>query len=92
MAAPEFLFAIELSGPLLPIAMIRDLACQVLVSAGCSSAEAAPLADALHAAVDRSAGAGHRSCKVQFHAHQGELNIDVTSDQGSIWHDTRRLA
>jgi hypothetical protein len=91
VAAPEFLFAIELSGPVPPRDMIRDLASQILAHAGLPNDEAPTLVDALHAAVDRSGSAGGVSCRVRFHAHDGTLEIDVTSGDTKIWSDSRRF-
>jgi hypothetical protein len=92
VAVPEFLFAIEISGTLPLSEMIRDLASQVLTHAGVPTADTSSLVDAVHAAVDRSRSDGRVPCTVRFHAHAGQMDIDVTSDQGSLWRDARPIA
>ena len=93
MAAHEFLFEIELSGPVPSRDLLSDLACQVFEQAGCSSADLPAIVDALQSAVAGCAAAGEVSCGLRFRAHAGELEIDVTSSGGGrIWHASRRTA
>ena len=93
MAAHEFLFKIELSGPVPSRDLLSDLACQVFAQAGCSDAELPAIVDSLHSAVTGCASAGEVCCGLRFLAHAGELDIDLTSGGGGrIWHASRRRA
>lgn len=92
MAAPEFVFAIEISGPLPSSRMLRDLASHVLGHAGCPTADVPAIVEALHAAVAGSASGGTVSCGVRFRAHAGEVVIDVESKGARIWGACHRMA
>ena len=93
MAAQEFLFEIELCGPVPSRDLLSDLACQVFAQAGCSNADLPAIVDALHSAVTGCVSAGEACCGLRFLAHAGELDIDVTSSGGGrIWHASRRRA
>jgi len=93
VAARDFLFEIEFSGPVPSGEMLSDLACQVLEHVGCSSADLPAMVDELQAAMAGCASVGDVSCGLRFRAHAGELEIDVTSSGGGrIWHASRRMA
>lgn len=93
MAARDFVFDIELSGPVPAGELLSDLACRVLDHAGCSGADRPAMVDELQAAVAGCSSAGDVSCGLRFRFHAGELEIDVTSSGGGrIWHASRRKA
>jgi hypothetical protein len=93
VAVHEFLFEIELSGPVPSRDLLSDLAGHVFEQAGCSSADLPAIVDALQSAVSACAAAGEVFCGLRFRAHAGELEIDVTSSGGGrIWHASRRTA
>jgi len=93
VAACDFLFDIDLSGPVPSREMLSDLACRVFDHAGCSGADLPAVVDELQAAMAGCVSAGNVSCGLRFLFHAGELEIDVTSSGGGrIWHASRRMA
>jgi hypothetical protein len=93
VAAPDFLFEINLSGPVASTEMLSDLAGQVFEHVGCPRADLSAMMDEVHAAMAACASAGDASCGVRFRAQAGELAIEVTSSGGGrIWHASRRMA
>jgi hypothetical protein len=92
VAVHEFLFAIELSGPLPSRDMLTDLASRVFGHVGCAGVDLAALVDELQSAISGSAPGGDVSCDVRFRAHAGMLHIDVTSGSGYTWHASRSIA
>jgi hypothetical protein len=85
VAAYEFYFAIELSGPAAPIDMLRELASRVLGQAGCSSDEVPAVVKAVEQAVARIAAAGEPRCGVRFRADSDQIEIVVSSAGRLLW-------
>ena len=85
MAAYEFYFAIELSGPAASTDMLRELAARVLGQAGCSGDDVQGVVDAVEQAVARMAAAGEQPCGVRFHADSDQIEIVVSSAGRLLW-------
>ena len=85
MAAYEFYFAIELSGPAASTDMLRELASRVLGQAGCSVDDVPAVVEAVEHAVARIAAAGESRCGVRFHADSDQIEIVVSSDDRLLW-------
>jgi hypothetical protein len=85
VAAYEFYFAIELSGPAASTDMLRELASRVLGQAGCSSDEVPVVVKAVEQAVARIAAAGEPRCGVRFHADSDQIEIVVSSAGRLLW-------
>jgi len=85
VAAYEFYFAIELSGPAASTDMLRELASRILGQAGCSSDEVPAVVKAVEQAVARIAAAGEPRCGVRFHADSDQIEIVVSSAGRLVW-------
>ena len=85
MAAYEFYFAIELSGPAASTDMLRDLASRVLGQAGCSGDDVPAAVEAVEQALARIAAAGEPRCGVRFHADSDRIEIVVSSAGRLLW-------
>ena len=92
MADHEFSFAIELSGRPANIDMLRELASRVLGQVGCGDHTVPAVVDALQTAVARSAAAGASTCRLRFVAHDGRLDIALSSGDGPLWRTSHNLA
>ena len=85
VAAYEFYFAIELSGPAASTDMLRELASRVLGQAGCSGEDLPAAVEAVERAVARVAAAGEPRCAVRFHADSDRIEIAVSSAGRLLW-------
>jgi hypothetical protein len=85
VAAYEFYFAIELSGPAARTGMLSELASRVLGQAGCSGDDVPAVVDAVEKAVARSEAAGEPRCHVQFLADTDQIEIVVSSAGRLLW-------
>ena len=85
MADHEFFFAIELSGRPASIDMLRELASRVLGQVGRGGKAVPALVDALETAVVRTAAMSASTCLLQFFAHDGRLDVAVSSGDGPPW-------
>ena len=85
MAAYEFYFAIELSGPVTTPGMLNELASRVLGQAGCSGDDVPAVVEAVEEAVARSAAAGEPRCHVQFLADTDQIEIVVSCAGRLLW-------
>ena len=85
MAAYEFYFLIELSGPAAPTGMLSELASRVLGQAGCSGDDVSEVVEAVQQAVGTIAAAGEPRCGVRFHADSDQIEIEVSSAGRSQW-------
>lgn len=92
MADHEFFFSIELTGRPDSNDMLRELASHVLAQCGCGAEMVPAVASALQTAVARTIAAGESSCRLRFVAHDGRLDIAVSSDDGPPWQTTHPLA
>jgi hypothetical protein len=88
--AHQFYFSLELSSQGVEPSLVEELAAQVLEHVGCSRADIPELAGALEQAVARNAY-GERRCDVQFRAHNGKLEILVSSNGGRIFQTSRAI-
>jgi anti-sigma regulatory factor (Ser/Thr protein kinase) len=88
--AHQFYFSLELSSQGVEASLVEDLAAQVLEHVGCSREDIPELAGALEQAVARNAF-GERRCDVQFRAHNGRLEILVSSNGGRIFQTSRTI-
>jgi hypothetical protein len=85
VAAYEFYFLIELSGPAAPTGMLSELASRVLGQAGCSRDNVPAVVEAVEKAVARSKAAGESRCDVRFHADTDQIEIVVSSAGRLLW-------
>jgi hypothetical protein len=85
VAAYEFYFAIELSGPAASTDMLRELASRVLGQAGCNGDDVPSVVEAVEKAVARSKAAGESRCDVRFHADTDQIEIVVSSAGRLLW-------
>jgi hypothetical protein len=85
VAAFEFYFAIELSGPAAHTGMLSELAARVLGQAGCSGNDVPAVVEAVEKAVARSEAAGEPRCHVQFLADTDQIEIVVSSAGRLLW-------
>jgi hypothetical protein len=88
--AHQFYFSLELSSQGVAASLVEELAAHVLEHVGCSRDEIPELAGALEQAVARNAF-GERRCDVQFRAHNGKLEILVSSNGGRILQTSRPI-
>ncbi|HEY7173051.1 MAG TPA: hypothetical protein VH417_19505 [Vicinamibacterales bacterium] len=88
--AHQFYFSLELSSQGVEPSLVEELAAQVLEHVGCSRDDIPELAGALEQAVARNAY-GERRCDVQFRAHNGKLEILVSSNGGRIFQTSRTI-
>jgi hypothetical protein len=79
-----FYFALEFSSHDVSVALLDELAAQVLRHAGCSRHDLPELDGALAEAAASSA-AGIRKCDVQFSIQDGALEIVVSSKDGPLF-------
>ena len=91
MAAYEFYFAIELSGPAASPDLLRELASRVLGQAGCSGDDVPAVVEAVEQAVAGIAAAGEPRCGVRFHADSDRIEIVVTSAGRLLWRAVRLI-
>jgi hypothetical protein len=85
VAAYEFYFAIELSGPAASPDMLRELASRVLGQAGCSGDDVSAVIEAVQQAVAGTTAAGEPRCGVRFHADSDQVEIVVSSAGRLLW-------
>ena len=90
MSAHQFYFSLELSSQGVEASLVEELAAHVLEHVGCSREEIPELAGALEQAVARNAF-GERRCDLQFRAHNGKLEILVSSNGGRIFQTSRPI-
>ena len=88
--AHQFYFSLELSSQGVQASLVEELAAQVLEHVGCSREEIPELAGALEQAVAGNAF-GERRCDLQFRAHNGKLEILVSSNGGRIFQTSRPI-
>ena len=88
--AHQFYFSLELSSQGADASLVEELAAHVLEHVGCSREEIPELTGALEQAVARNAF-GERRCDVQFRAHNGKLEILVSSNGGRILQTSRPI-
>jgi hypothetical protein len=88
--AHQFYFSLELSSQGVQASLVEELAAQVLEHVGCSREEIPELAGALEQAVAGNAF-GERRCDLQFRAHNGKLEILVSSNGGRILQTSRPI-
>jgi len=86
----QFYFSLELSSQGVQASLVEELAAQVLEHVGCSREEIPELAGALEQAVAGNAF-GERRCDLQFRAHNGKLEILVSSNGGRILQTSRPI-
>jgi anti-sigma regulatory factor (Ser/Thr protein kinase) len=86
----QFYFSLELSSQGVEASLVEELAAQVLEHVGCSRDDIPELTGALEQAVARNAY-GERRCDVQFRAHDGRLEILVSSNGGRIFQTSRTI-
>ncbi len=91
MAAYEFYFAIELSGPAASTNMLRELVSRVLGQAGCSGDDVPEVVEAVEEAVARIAAAGEPRCGVRFLADSDQIEIVVSSAGRWRWRAVRLI-
>jgi hypothetical protein len=91
VADHEFFFIIELTGRPESHDMLRELASHVLAQCGCGSETTPAVLSALQTAVARTSAAGSSSCRLKFVAHDGRLDIAVSSDSGPPWQTSHPL-
>ena len=89
MAAYEFYFAIELSGPAASADMLRELASRVLGQAGCGNDDVPVVVEAVERAVARSMAAGESHCDVRFRVDSDRVEIVVCSAGRLLWRAVR---
>ncbi len=87
MPSHEFFFALEFSSQGAPAPLVEDLAAQVFRFVGCPQTSVPALTKALEQATAVTTGA-QRRCDVQFRAHNGTLDVLVSSNGGRVWQDT----
>lgn len=87
MPDQDFFFALDIVGAAKRKSMLDELIARVLERAGCADEDAFDLAEAIHAALAKGSRA-MESCRLQFHARDGHLDIVVSSRAGEIWHTT----
>jgi hypothetical protein len=92
VAAYEFYFAIELSGPCASVDMLRDLASRVLGQAGCSGDDVPVVVEAVEKALAGSTAAGESRCDVWFHADTDRIEIVVSSAGRLLWRAVRLVS
>jgi hypothetical protein len=85
VAAYEFYFAIELSGPAASADLLRELASRVLGQAGCSGDDAPAVVEAVEQAAARIAAAGESQCGVRFRADSDRIEIVMSSAGRLLW-------
>jgi hypothetical protein len=85
VAAYEFYFAIEVSGPAALPGMLSELASRVLGQAGCIEDDVPGVVEAVEKAVARSEAAGEPRCHVQFLADTDQIEIVVSSAGRLLW-------
>jgi hypothetical protein len=88
VASHEFFFALEFSSQGAPPGLVEDLASQVLRYVGYAGTSVPALTQALEQATSTGTAGGQRRCDVQFRAHDGKLEILVSSNGGRIWQET----
>jgi hypothetical protein len=88
--AHQFYFSLELSSQGVEASLVEELAAHVLEHVGCAREEIPELAGALEQAVARNAF-GERRCDLQFRAHNGKLEILVSSNGGRIFQTSRPI-
>jgi hypothetical protein len=86
----QFYFSLELSSQGASASLVEELAAHVLEHVGCSRDEIPELTGALEQAVAGNAF-GERRCDVQFRAHNGKLEILVSSNGGRILQTSRSI-
>ena len=90
MVAHQFFFSLEFSSQGVSAGLLDELIAQVLGHVGCSTDEVPELGGALDQAI-RKDGHGERRCDVQFRAHDGRLDILVSSNGGRIFQTSRPI-
>lgn len=88
MASHDFFFALEFSSQGAPAPLVEELASQVLKYVGCPPAPVPEMTAALERAVEKTAAGGERRCDVQFRAHNGKMDILITSNGGRVFQET----
>jgi hypothetical protein len=71
--------------------MLAELATAVLQHVGYAHGEVADLIGSLERVVAKALDNGCRGCEVAFHAHDGDLQMALTFDDGVEWRTSRRL-
>jgi hypothetical protein len=84
----EFSFDVELPRRAASSRMLADLTTRVLEAVGCGG-EAALLAQELEAAIHSSTAGANGHCSFSFLAHDGRLEIAVSSNGARVWHTSR---
>jgi hypothetical protein len=92
VADHQFFLLIELTGRPDSTDMLRELASHVLGQCGCGDDMAPAILSALQTAVARTIAAGADTCRLKFVAHDGRLDIAVSSDDGPPWQTSHPLA
>jgi len=92
VADHEFFFSIELPGRPASLGVLRELAPRVLGQFGCGGDAVPALVDALETAVARGAESGAFTCRLQFVARDGRLDIAVSSDGGPPWRTSHAIS
>ena len=90
MAPETFYFALEFSSRAVSASLLGDVARQVLGHVGCSRHDLPELAGALEQAAGNGNGT-ERRCDVQFRAHNGTLEILVSSEDGRIFQTSQSI-
>ncbi len=88
MSNHDFLFALEVSCQGAPATLVEDLALNIFRHVGCDPERADGLRGAVERAAEPSALGGVRRCDVQFRAHDGQLDVLVSSNGGRVWQTT----
>jgi hypothetical protein len=88
---PEFTFSLALSHEPRFDRMLADLAAAVLRHVGYAPDEVSELIGVLQGAVAGALANGGRECRVGFRAHDGELHLALTFDDGAVWRASRPL-
>ncbi|MQA30502.1 MAG: hypothetical protein GEU82_11805 [Luteitalea sp.] len=83
MPGQPFYFALQFSSHDVSVALLDDLAAQVLRHAGCRPHDVPDLDGAL--AMAATTAAGSRRCDVQFAIRDGALEIVVSSNGGRLF-------
>jgi hypothetical protein len=91
VADHEFYFQIELTGRPESNDMLRELASHVLSQCGCSKETVPAVLSALQTAVARTTASGSSGCRLKFVAHDGRLDIAVSSEDGPPWQTSHPL-
>ena len=92
MADHEFFFTIELSGRPASLDMLRELVSHVLAQVGRGDETAPALVGAVESAVARSGPPGASTCRLTFVAHDGRLDVAVSSGDGPPWRTSHDIA